>query len=379
MSALSSIVAALDARSDTENLLLEIWRRVLRVPEIDCDSDFFEIGGDSLLAVNLFLEIERETGVNLPLTAIYDAPTVGEMASLVREEVERTYSPLVLLKPGTGRPLFIVHGIGGTVMELAALGRQIAIPEPVYAIQAKGLDGRALPLTRIGDMAESYVNAVRAIQPSGPYWLCGYSFGGLVAMEMARRFEAAGAEIAALILIDAFAHPSTWPFLSRAKMRLRRAGHLLRIGAGRPLEETLRLAFRRARMKGESERLHEWLLDFHPGLPLPLRRVREAGSVALREYRPAPYAGAITFLKAYRRDTEFPGDPERIWNPIASQIAYRTIPGGHRTVVTQHAAEAAAALTDCVSAARSSWRTPVRAIAERIQPGGTPALQSQMV
>lgn len=346
-----------EADSTTEALLLELWQAALRVPRVAPDDDFFDLGGDSLMAVNLFLEIERQTGVNLPITAIYDAPTVAAMAALIDEEkvsrdcaAPQTYSPLVLLKPGTGQsPLYIVHGIGGTVIELAALGRAIRVPEAVYALQAQGLDGRDPPHETIEAMVDDYVRAIRAVQPFGPYRLCGYSFGGLVAMEMARRLKARGQTIAALILIDAYAHPSTWPVLSRVKMRLRRAIYLLGCALRRsPLETASRVLARR-KLPSPSSRLHEWLLDHNPSLPPPLLRVREAGSAALNDYRPKPYTGRIVFLKAKKRDAEFPDDPRRIWRRLALNIVFRTIPGGHRTIVTDHAETAAATITACLS------------------------------
>lgn len=340
--------------SDVETLLVDIWQRVLLVPEIDRDSNFFDLGGDSLFAVALFLEIERQLNVDLPVTTIYDTPTVAEMARLIERESTPESSSLVLLKAGTkDGPLFIVHGIGGTVFELAALGRAVSIPEPVYAIQARGLDGRDAPHETIGQMVDHYIRSVRAVQPFGPYRLCGYSFGGLIAMEMARRLKAQGQSIGALILIDAYAHPFTWPVLSRLKMKLRRSAHLFGRALGRSPRETLELLRARMKPKSASARLREWLLDQNPSLPAPLLRVREAGGMALLAYRPKPYAGRITFLNAKRRDSEFPDDPKRIWRRLALDIEFRTIPGGHRTIVTEYAEAAAAAITECLSSGRS--------------------------
>lgn len=346
-----------EAGATTEALLLELWQTALRVPHVAPDDDFFDLGGDSLMAVHLFLEIEKQTGVNLPITAIYDAPTVARMAALIDEEtaprdraVSPSYSPLVLLKPGRGQsPLYIVHGIGGTVIELAALARAVPVPEAVYALQARGLDGRDSPHETIDAMVDDYVRAIRAVQPFGPYRLCGYSFGGLVALEMARRLEAQGQTIAALILIDAYAHPLTWPGLSRVKMRLRRAIYLLGCALRRSPLETLSRVLARRKRQSPSSRLHEWLLDHNPSLPPPLLRVREAGSAALNAYRPKPYTGRIVFLNAKKRDAEFPDDPKRIWRPLALNIAFRTIAGGHRTIVTDHAETTAAAITACLS------------------------------
>jgi len=378
MKAPFSPVAAEARAVDTGSLLLDVWQRVLRVPEVGRNDNFFDLGGDSLLALNLFLEIEQQIGVTLPITAIYDAPTVAEMACLIEQEAAPESPCLVLLKPGTGeRPLFIAHGIGGTVIELAALGRAIGIPEAVYAIQARGLDGHDAPHETIEAMVDHYVQAVRAIQPSGPYRLCGYSFGGLVAMEMARRLKAQGQSIGALILMDAYAHPSTWPVLSRMKMTLRRSIHLVRRALARSPAETFSRLRALAKRQSESSRLHEWLLDQNPSLPLPLLSVREAGGAALRAYRPKPYAGCIMFLKAKRRDIEFPDDPRRIWRRLALDIAYRTIPGGHRTIVTRNAETAAAALTECLSPGWGGiWNWPQRGIlAATFKAAGSPALR----
>src|SRR5438128_1674894 len=164
-------------------LLLGLWQRVLQTDEVTPDSNFFDLGGDSLLALNLFLEIERATGRQLPITAIYDAPTVAEQALLLQDEQAPEFSPLVLLKSGNGSPpLFIFHGIGGTVVEFAQLGKLIEIDGAVYAVQAQGVDGSLPPLESVEEMAALYVDAIRAVQPNGPYRLCGYSFGGVIAV-----------------------------------------------------------------------------------------------------------------------------------------------------------------------------------------------------
>src|SRR6185312_14843752 len=135
-------------------------------------SNFFDLGGDSLLALNLFLEIERATGRHLPITTIYDAQTVTEQAALLREEGTTEFSPLVLLKAGNdSAPLFIFHGIGGTVVEFAELGKRIDIDGAVYAVQAQGVDGTLPPLESVEEMAELYVSVIREKQPNGPYRL----------------------------------------------------------------------------------------------------------------------------------------------------------------------------------------------------------------
>jgi acetoacetyl-CoA synthetase len=340
-------------------LLTEIWSRALRVAPIGPDSNFFDLGGDSLLAVGLFLEIERETGINLPITTIYDAPTIGELANLIAGGTPAPqFSPLVLLKPGDdGAPLFIVHGIGGTVMELAALGCAIRITAPVYALQAQGLDGSQPPLESVGDMAKLYLDHVRGLQPEGPYWLSGYSFGGLVALEMARRLTDDSQETAMPILMDAYAHPDTWPRMSRLKMRVRRTFHLAQQYARAPLRKSVAAMLARLGAVGRKDaraRLRDWLLDQNPDLPAPLLRVREAGSIALARYVPRYYPGKIIFLKASRPDPEFPDDPERIWGALVQAMDIHVVPGRHRTMIGDHATALGECLTACILNARAS-------------------------
>jgi acetoacetyl-CoA synthetase len=333
--------------------LTDIWGRLLRVAPIGPDSNFFDLGGDSLLAVGLFLEIERETGINFPITTIYDAPTIRDLANLIENEMPKPeFSPLVLLKPGDdGAPLFIVHGIGGTVMELATLGRAIRIAAPVYALQAQGLDGSQPPLESVGNMATLYLDRIRALQPKGPYRLSGYSFGGVVALEMARRLAAENHDTATPILMDAYAHPDTWPLVSRLKMRARRSLHLAQQYARAPISKSVPAMLARLGTTGRKDaraRLRGWLLDQNPDLPEPLVRVREAGSIALARYVPRYYPGKIIFLKASRPDPEFPDDPERIWGPLVQAMEIRVVPGRHRTMIGDHAAALGECLTACV-------------------------------
>lgn len=335
--------------------LSEIWDRTLCISPILPDSNFFDLGGDSLQAVALFMEIERAFGIELPITTIYDAPTIAELADLIAGETSTPgYSPLVLLKPGDdSAPLFIVHGIGGTVMELSAVARAINISAPVYALQALGLDGRNAPLESLDDMAALYLDHVRRLQPEGPYRLAGYSFGGLVALEMARRLQAENQETAVPILMDAYAHPNTWPRVTRLKMRARRSLHLARQYARMPLRQSVPALFAKLNpgfwRRDMSARLREWLLDQNPDLPAPLLRVREAGSTALTHYVPRFYPGKMIFLKASHPDPEFPDDPERVWRRLVRELDIRIVPGRHRTMVSDHAPALSKYLTACIA------------------------------
>ncbi len=353
-------------------LLTQIWRRILQTDEVTPESNFFDLGGDSLLALTLFLEIERATGRHLPITAIYDAQTIAEQARLIAADSTPEFSPLVLLKPGNGgAPLFIFHGIGGTVVEFADLGKRLDTGGEVYAVQAQGVDGAKPPLDSVDDMATLYCDAIREKQPTGPYWLCGYSFGGLIAMEVARRLKHAGEDIGLLFLIDAYAHPVTWPLKSLLKVRLRKAVGKLLARLRVPLRENIGAVtayVKRASSQtrngsavatpGEGGlRKREWLLKTRPDLPLPLLQTRLKADAALYRYRPAYYPGSAVFLKAHSPDPDFPDDPKYVWRRLIADLRVQVAPGSHLTIVSEHAAGVAARIDDCIREARGDSAT----------------------
>lgn len=361
----------------TVELLTAIWRRILQVNEVTPEDNFFELGGDSLLALNLFLEIEGATGRKLPITAIYDAQTIGEQAALLADDSTQAFSPLVLLKPGDGSaPLFLFHGVGGTVVEFAALGKRIAIPGEMYAVQAQGVDGSLPPLESVEEMAELYLTAIREKQPHGPYWLCGYSFGGLLAIEVARRLQQAGEEIGLLFLIDSYAHPMTWPRISLLKVRARRAVNQFHSRLRKPWLGNLRAAFGLAGIGRAKHSRHaidtqlppelrkrSWLLRTKPDLPLPLLQTRLATELALSRYRPSYYDGDTLFLKARRPDPHFPTDPKRVWGKLIRCLKIQACEGSHLTLVSEHAAEVAAHINACLHESRRA-AAPKNAVTE---------------
>jgi len=332
-------------RAETIERLTAIWSRTLRLSSVDIDANFFDLGGDSLMAVGLFLEIENALAVKFPITAINDAPTIRELAELIESEAVPVSDHFVTLKAGDdSAPFFIVHGVGGTVIELATLGRLIRGPNAVYAIQARGLDGREPPLERIEDMAALYVAEIKRKQPKGPYRIGGYSFGGVVAFEMARLLGPDN--VAQLLMIDAYAHPHTWPLKSRAMVRARKLAYRARDLSRQPLSATVSvirkklldlLSNREARKAERAVYINNWLGAVDPNLPLPLRQTRVAGDAALIAHTPKYYPGKITFIRAGKTGPVFPSDAANVWRGKTHQFELHTTVGDHRSMLGTHA------------------------------------------
>lgn len=219
-------------RDEYERELASLWQGLLGVSEVGIDDDFFELGGQSLVAVRLFQRIGRKYGVDMPLSTLFQAPTIAQCAALLRDMLGKPHPgdadappetssavvtaipsakpkwrALVTIQRGGNRlPFFCMHGAGGNVLNFRDLSRAMHPEQPFYGLQAAGIDGISAPHETIEEMAEAYIAEIRALQPEGPYLLGGYSGGGIVAFEMARRLTAAGQEIGLLAFIDTF-HP----------------------------------------------------------------------------------------------------------------------------------------------------------------------------
>jgi phthiocerol/phenolphthiocerol synthesis type-I polyketide synthase E len=181
-----------------------IWQDLLGVASVGIDDNYFDLGGDSSLAVQLFARIERVCQVKLPLATLYEAPTIAELARILSGEVPSSgWSPLVPIQTSGSRPpFFCMHGAGGNVLSYRKLSQYLGSDQPFYGLQSKGLDGSSEPLKTIEEMAALYVGEIRTLQPRGPYFLGGYCMGGTVAYEVAQRLHAAGDQVALLALFD---------------------------------------------------------------------------------------------------------------------------------------------------------------------------------
>lgn len=210
-----------------EQSVLEIWQRVLGLADLSVTSNFFELGGHSLLAVRLFDEINSRFSASLPIAILFELPTVRQLASRLRELSRqggqaRSAPPWSTVVPiqvqGERPPLFCVAGLGGNTMNLRFLAQALGPDQPFYGLQHRGVDGVLAPHRSIAAMADEFLHDIRSVQPEGPYFLAGYSTGGLAAYEMARILIESGETVGALILLDS-ANPTMakWPLKQRLR------------------------------------------------------------------------------------------------------------------------------------------------------------------
>nr|WP_321226034.1 amino acid adenylation domain-containing protein [uncultured Psychroserpens sp.] len=196
-----------EPKSQSEQIISAIWQDCLGINKIDVNSDFFEIGGHSLLGVKVMAKLEKETGNRLPLVGLLKHPTIKRFAAYMDSEFF-TWDSLVPLKPeGTKPPLYIVHGANHQVLKFNELAQRLDKDQPVYGLQSRGLNGIDEPHDSIDGMAADYVAEIVASNPKGPYALAGFSYGGIVAYEMARQLKAQGREVKILAQFDTYVFP----------------------------------------------------------------------------------------------------------------------------------------------------------------------------
>ena len=195
----------LEPRDVIEQQITELWQSTLGIPRISLRASFFSLGVGSLAALRLITKMNRTYAMDLGLASLISASTIESIAELVRNRfAPNTASSLVPIQPvGSKTPLFIVHGVGGNVVNFYGLSMRMGPDQPVYGIQSQALVAGAPALIRLKDMAALYLADVRKVQPHGPYKFLGYSFGGTVVLEMAHQLRAAGEEVSLIGMLDA--------------------------------------------------------------------------------------------------------------------------------------------------------------------------------
>ncbi|MYS60179.1 MULTISPECIES: non-ribosomal peptide synthetase [Streptomycetaceae] len=301
---------AIAPRDAYERALADIFGEMLASPGFGVHDDFFEHGGTSLTAMRLVVTIEKRFGVRVPLTTFVAAPTVARLAERLRsDEAVAAFDPVVPVKRGAEDrpPLFLVHPLGGNVLCYVRLARHLPDEQPLYALQAGGAEPGTEPVATMGALAKSYLEAIRRVQPEGPYHLGGWSFGGFVAFEMAKQLIADGGpgQVASLILLDSIAPtPGDRPDVAEQAMMEWFFWELIWVdrGGSAPVERIP------AELTGDDARL-DFIAERAAAVGIvpadtarsTVRRMFEVYKTnwaSLRDYEPAPEPVDLTLVKA---------------------------------------------------------------------------------
>ncbi len=352
---------------DVQSRLVELWRAAFGMP-IGVDENFFELGGDSLLAARLFVQIEKALQLELPLAMLLEAPTIRQLADVISAPTAHSlHSSLVAVQPsGAKRPFFCVHGHSGEIFQSRNLSLSLGADQPVFGLRSQGLGGEA-PYFTVEEMAIHYLREIRAVQRKGPYFLAGYCFGGMIVYEMARLLKTHGEEVALLMMFNTPAPGSLkwWPLrpsylVKRIARELRKLPTLrireklvaLRTKAielGRLAFGSFRAALWRALAKssiGIAERGAKGLLS-----------VADINILAAKAYDPGAYPGRIIFFLTNDDDATslYATDPAGGWMALAEDgIEVYTFAGGIRPSIKNGLnAELADKLKSCLAQAQT--------------------------
>jgi thioesterase domain-containing protein/acyl carrier protein len=385
-------------RNGLEIQLTKIWEKVLGSQPIGIRDNFFsDLGGTSLVAVKLFAEIEKAFNKNLPLSTLLQAPTVEQFANLIsQEEWSGSWSSLAPIQTGGSKPpLFCIHAVGGNVLTYVALARHLGSDQPVYGIQAEGIDGKGTFHNSLEEMADHYIKAIRTVQPEGPYFLGGLSGGGIIAFEMSQQLVAQGEKVALLALFDSY-NPEYlrarciaddkyrtenfsitrsilerlgwyWQLQNQLKRGLRVLSHFSELS---PQEKSSYLLEQTNKFKQKTQHQLELIaykLDPRPGRSLPYL-MREAAitntyNKVVFSYTPKVYPGKVTLFRASESvfiSSEGGDSDELGWDKVAAGgLEIHKVPGDHASLVAEPnvrvlAAKLKACIDRCVNPAHQS-------------------------
>jgi len=323
-------------RDDLERQLVVIWQELLSLQHVGIEDDFFALGGHSLLAVRLFERVAAECGCRLPLGVLLESGTIERLARAIRlrQAMPNTMSPVVLQPGGAGPRLFCTHLFDGSVLHYRLLLPHLHPDQPLYGLQAALTPEGRLERATVEDLAADCVRQLRSFQAEGPYYLCGYSAGGVVAFETARQIQAMGQTVALLALIDTNYPGTEAPASTRSLPALLRY-HVstLRSLPQRDWLQYLGMRAARLRRKFAAHRQPNQAREIPSGQATAV----EAGLGAARCYVPGVYPGDMVLI---RGTADPPGavrpDVAGHWRPqVAGNLDIHTVPGDHGALLSE--------------------------------------------
>ncbi|MGK5094321.1 beta-ketoacyl synthase N-terminal-like domain-containing protein [Deltaproteobacteria bacterium TL4] len=333
-------------RTPKEQKIAAVWKNIFGIKEVGIYDNFFDIGGDSLLASHLVAQLCKTLETELSLQSFLNAPTIAELAEIIETSVSASPTtpamPLSLVRLKTGdkrkKPLFLAPPIDGQVFIYQELVRGLDPDRPVYGFQTPGLTEETKPLTQISEMAIHYLEAMRTVQANGPYLLGGFSFGGLVAFEMSQQLQAQGQEVKFLFLADTPLNQALFNLEDETDILFFIIEHLLKL-------DKSAIAIDELRGLSVDKQINLFLTRYSGQLPshLGLSQMRQqvqvikANNAAMLNYIPRPYSGRLVFFRAqesWKPDLTY--HPEHFWIELAAGgIEINTVPGNHLTMNNQ--------------------------------------------
>jgi acyl transferase domain-containing protein/thioesterase domain-containing protein len=312
-------------RTAVEKDLVAVWERALGTAPIGIHDDFFELGGNSLLGIQLYSQLAPELKKSLNFADLLGYRTIAALSGQVEGGTPSLPPGLMLLREGAGDPVFCPHALlGGAAMVYQSLIANLACTRPFYGLVAAGLDGREQPRETVEEMADAYTKSIKSLQARGPYRLIGFSTGGLIAFEIARRLRMSGDEVAMLALLDA------------------RAGTEFPESVRREADASLLDEFVQSHLQQLVPR------DLPPAEVEPIFRVARATAEATLRYEPTPYDGSVVFFSPDSADNPFvypSTPPEAFWSRMAAAFELKRVPGNHYSMMSPpHAPALAGAL-----------------------------------
>lgn len=341
--------------NETENMLLELWEETLGRKGFGIDDDFFELGGNSIIAARMATALERKTQQPIPMAVLVETQTIRGLAKLLSDRGwEPAWQCIVPMHgSGTKPPLFLVHARWGDILSYRRLVKHFKDDDqPIYGIRALGFDGKVAPINDIKMMASFYNEEIQKIFPAGPFYLGGYSFGGMIAFEMAQQLVANGKQVALLAMFDtvlldrlpADLQPTRLQRIGNGFMRLLLAvGKWLRISTEKKAE----------RFKDVSGAAGDWAKAklsgkrfISPGeiegeeriaaMPESFRKVHEANATAEKAYIARPYPGKVTLFNVRERQWSDWINPVPLWKKLAvGGIESISVSGKHYSILDE--------------------------------------------
>ncbi|MDJ1468330.1 non-ribosomal peptide synthetase [Xanthocytophaga flava] len=334
-------------------VIREIWKSVLKLEHISIHDNFFMIGGNSLLAARVIGEIERQTGNRLPTSILFSHPTIADLKKLIfNQSLSDAWKCLVpVRKEGSKVPIYCTHPNSGGIEYVYRLAEYLDPDQPVYGLQAVGLDGKTEPLNSNEEMAEYFIQQILEVQPQGPYNLAGYSSGGSVAYAMAQILTSRGYEVNQLFMFDTYP-PARFPFNSRVQLPYLAKNALLFLT--NPLDRTYYKDTNKWKVMQEeigsfTQELKKKVDSKLNKQPIPVMKaehmksdelndklvetedkIRTACYVAHYNYHMQPYKGDLVLVRSLNNETRLLKNVSFGWNKLVKgRLSVHDVPADH--------------------------------------------------